>query len=346
MSPWPSQPTRPSQLRLLSVLVPAALTLAGCSSCADSGLAQARQGLQDALAQGDVQRVSDAARAASTWQDKDPALDRALGDALANVLLRPQEGAALLKANPAPEDPAWVDAALDAALRSSDRVWMGQLYAAQGLDLDLDTPAMDQLIRLSKSDRDIHHALVESVVRDCMLVDQQPRLGLRQVDLPVTASLRRALDLLGATHVVVARTVLQLSPRSTHDRAWQCHTGWLPEGELDQVPDPLPPRGVLLAATDGQTVGFINIDMTPQGPWAQSSPDPAMVARWLRAGALLDELGADPQAADKLRARFGAGLAAPPSSPAAPPSSPAAPPSSPAAPPSSPAAPPAGADAN
>ncbi|MCK6503786.1 hypothetical protein L6R53_10370 [Myxococcota bacterium] len=288
------------------------LLLAACTTTPpDAEWGQARDRLSQALASGDPGQVSEAARAASAFEGKDPALDRLLGDALANHLLRAADGAALLKANPAPQDPAWVSAATDAALRANDRAWLGELLAAQGHELNLQHSVVEQVQRLAARERDVGHAMLIQAVRDCTLVDGRPMLGRRQVDLPVPATLERALTLLGATNVVVSRTQLVYSPRTNHERAWKCDTGWLQFGGHQGIPDPLPPKGVLVAATDGVTTGYVELDLKPQGPWATVSDDPDLVARWLQAAALLEELDGDPQAEAKVLQRYGAGLALP-----------------------------------
>lgn len=288
------------------------LLLTACTPTSpDADRTQARDRLAQALASADLAQVSEAARAAAAFEGQDPALDRLLGDALANHLLRAADGAALLKANPAPDDPAWVAAATDAALRANDRPWLGELLAAQGHTLNLDHAVVEQVQRLAARERDVDQATLIQAVRDCTLVDGRPSIGRRQVDLPAPATLERALRLFGATNVVVSRTQLVYSPRTNHERAWKCDTGWLQFGGHQGIPDPLPPKGVVVAATDGVTTGYVELDLKPQGPWATVSHDPDLVARWLQAAALLAELGDDPQAEAKVLQRYGAGLALP-----------------------------------
>ncbi|NOY26893.1 MAG: hypothetical protein GXP62_13560 [Oligoflexia bacterium] len=286
------------------------MLILACSS-GDPAISQARTALQAALASGDVTAVSNAARAAGDLEGKDPALDRLLGDALANHLLRTEDGARLLRANPAPGDPVWLDAATDAALRIGDRPWLAKLLALRGVELDLKRSVVDQVMRLSASDASIDHKVLETVVEDCALVGSRTRTGRRPVDLPVPDSLQKTLTVLGATHIIAARTTLVYSPRTSTDRSWKCAAGWLPQGSYHTIPDPLPPRGIVLVATDGRTTGSVELESTRSGPWATSSGDPALVARWLQAGAMMDGLGADPDAETKVLARFGHGLALP-----------------------------------
>lgn len=286
------------------------LLLLSCTPT-DSAIADARRVLESALASGDVSAISDAARSAGALEGRDPALDRLLGDALANHLLKAEDGALLLRNNPAPDDPVWVAAATDAALRVGDRPWLHELLVAQGLELDLEHPVVAQVERLAAREADVDHKVLTQVVRDCTLVDGRPKLGRRQVDLPVPDNLERALRLLGATELIAARTTLVYSPRSFHERSWKCQAGWLPATSYTSIPVPLPPRGVVVVVSDGVTTGYVELERSDLGPWASVSGDPDMAARWLQAGSLLDDLGSDPDADARMLARYGTGLALP-----------------------------------
>lgn len=290
----------------------ASLLLLACgSSCLGSGIDARREALRQAMAEGDQAKVSEAARAASEFEGKDPVLDRMLGDALANHLFRGAEGLALLQANPAPDDPAWVAATADAALRAKDLVVLDGLMRAQGVQLNLDLPALEQVQRLSLQDRSVTHQVLVEVDRRCALVDKRPLLGRQEVDMPSSPSLERALRLLGATEIVVTRTHLVFSPRSPKERSYQCKTAWLPEGEWQTIPSPLPPRGVMVAVTDGTTRGYMELQTKAGGDWVLASDDSQQVGRWLNAAYLLDALSLDPDADAKVLARFGSGLVLP-----------------------------------
>ena len=78
----------------------------------------AQEALVDALTRRDPQEVSAAARRASAWEGEDPVLDGLLGDAVANVLMRPEQGWPLLMAAREVGGPAWETAALGATLRA------------------------------------------------------------------------------------------------------------------------------------------------------------------------------------------------------------------------------------
>ncbi len=287
------------------------LLLACVSSCGGSGMETRREALRLAMAEGDQAKVSEAARAASEFEGTDPALDRMLGDALANHLFRGAEGLALLQANPLPEDPAWVAATADAALRAKDLVVLDGMMRAQGVQLNLDLPALEQVQRLSLQDRTVGHQLLVEVDRRCALVDQRPLLGRQEVDMPSSPSLERALRLLGATEVVVTRTHLVFSPKSPRERSFQCKTAWLPEGETSGIPSPLPPKGVLVAVTDGTIRGYLEIQSREGGEWVMASDDAQQAGRWLNAAYLLDAMLTAPDAEAKVLERYGSGLALP-----------------------------------
>lgn len=288
------------------------LLLACVGSCGGSGIEARREALRLAMTEGDQAKVSEAARAASEFEGTDAALDRMLGDALANHLFRGAEGLALLQANPLPEDPAWVAATADAALRAKDLTMLDGLMRAQGVQLNLDLPALEQVQRLSLQDRTVGHALLVEVDRRCALVDQRPLLGRQEVDMPSSPSLDRALRLLGATELVVTRTHLVFSPKSPRERSFQCKTAWLPEGQTATLPSPLPPKGIMLAVTDGTTRGFLEIQNKEGGEWVMASDDSQQAGRWLSVAYLLDALLTDPDADAKALERFGSGLALPP----------------------------------
>lgn len=252
---------------------------------AEARAAQAE--LEAALAGGDVQAVSQAARAASAWRGQDPALDRALGDALANHLLRVDEGAALLQSVAAPDDPAWRAAARGAALRTGNRAWLAELVAPPAPDADdwkglpLTHTVFDQVVTAARTDASVDLATLRRVLADCALLDARPRLGRRQVDLPLPDSLLATVQHLGASRTLVARTQLAMARSTRREQVWHCGTGWLVEGGTDTIPDPLPPNGVMLAVSDGHRSAWVELDPRPEGPWATVATDGKAAARWM-----------------------------------------------------------------
>lgn len=291
---------------MTSLLSLAVLLVTGCGADLDSR----RQALQAALEGGDLQAISEAARAAAAFEGQDPALDRLLGEALANHLLKGAEGLALLRGNPLPGDRRWLEATADAAMRAGDLPVLVETMQQLGLPYDATLPATEQVARLSRQDRAVRHTLLAEVARKCALVDARPQLGRQFLDMPSSPNLERALRLLGATEIVLTRTHLQYSPRTPVERSFQCRTAWLPEG-MDSVPSPLPPKGVLLSVTDGVTRGYLEIQSASIGDWIKVVDDAPQAARWLNAAYLLDALGVDPTAEAQVLERFGPGLALP-----------------------------------
>ncbi len=281
-------------------------------------LAAAHETLRTALAGDDLDAISAAARAASAFQGQDRTLDRDLGDALSNRLLHPEAGAVLLRSSADPADEQWLRAARDAALRLGDRTWLSELVAAPEPDADdwsglsLDHPVVDQVIVAARTDATVDTALLHEVLADCTLVDARPMLGRRQVDLPAPTALRPVLELFGATRVVIARTQLTQRGAGLGATTWQCERGWLSDRLGDDLPDPLPPKGALVAATDGRDSAWLELENTRSGPWASVASDAEAAARWVQAATLLDErLAAGDAPADaraRVLARFGPGL--------------------------------------
>lgn len=252
---------------------------------------EAAEQLKQALATHDVAAVGAAGRAASAWKGQDPALDRMLGDALANVLMRPTEGLPLLIANPAPEDPAWRDAVLGAATRAEDMATVANARALLKLsELDLgDEMGLDLLAQVGATARR-HPELpvdeLERVVLACRLLDRRPRTGRQRMDSPVPRTMVAGAVALGATRVVMARPE-DRSDRdpTTMDAPYRCTQLRLIEGA--DRPEPLPPRGMLFAAEQGEGAIFIDTQIQNGEAWAYGASDVDSADRWLSAAELV-----------------------------------------------------------
>ncbi|MCB9777013.1 MAG: hypothetical protein H6742_00450 [Alphaproteobacteria bacterium] len=302
-----------SPLSLAAVLA----LVAGLSACTDHE-AERRTAARDALqAAADTVRqaeqpteaqltaLAEAARQAALLQGHDPALDTLVGDAQANLLLRGKEGADWLKAHPAPDDPEWQRAARDAALRAGDLAWLDELLQARDIRIDLDLPAVEQTVRLAKRDRAIDADTLVQVAADCALLDARPPSGRRQIDYPVRPTFFRALELLGASRVVVGNVALVRNPRTGADRHWQCHSAFISADDPTTFPDGIPARGMVVGVTDGLVRGWIDIEGSSAGPWARSSHTPELAERWLLAAEYLEELGGTPAAEAAVVERYG-----------------------------------------
>ena len=185
-----------------------ALLLIACGGMPSEGKLAAEQ-LNAALVRRDVAEVSAAARAADAFRGQDPALDRALGDALANVLMRPEQGLPLLKANPAPDDAAWRTALRGAAVRLGDQAEMNAAWAATGgREISFLHAIAETATARARRDPAFDLSQLDRVNADCALLVTRPMLGRAALDAPARASLLDAVRALGATDLVLARPAL------------------------------------------------------------------------------------------------------------------------------------------
>ena len=286
----------------------------GCSGL--GGLPQdavrARTALRQAIASGDVDAVGDAARVADEWRGRDAELDRLLGHALANVLMRPEQGLELLEGAPASTDPAWVGQVADAALRKGDFATLQRV--SRGLELpavDLLNPVVEQYVVRARQDSSLGWDDMAEAVRRCELLDAQPRRGRLPVDRVAPASLPHTALALGAARVVMGRP----ERLDDHDPLAgsgnvKCETGRLVEGL--RLPRPLPRNLTVAAEQDDQRL-YVFVKPKDGEAWAYGANDSAAVLRWLDATDSLDAIppGDGWPGVDEfplLRKRFGPGL--------------------------------------
>ena len=279
--------------------------LLALAACADPRLPPellaARDRLESALDARDPDAVARAAREAAAWKGRDPELDRALGDALANVLLRPKEGLVLLRANPAPDDPAWRLATAEAVLREGDP----EAIAAAAREMALGTvpadhPVVAQVAWVAAHDPAVRWGDLAQAVETCELLDRAARKGLVDLDAPVGGPLVAAARALGAERVVAGRP-LDPDPDLRLHRPWACRFAIPVEGEPTEAGRW---RAVhVVAARDGLRV---TLWLRPEGDgWrAFGASDLEVADRWLAAAELLAG-GAGPAA---VKARFPGGL--------------------------------------
>ena len=187
----------------------AVVGLVGCTSGLPAEGEAARAALAAALADRStvpVAQVSEAARAAAPWKGQDAELDMLLGDALANVLMRPAEGLALLRSRALPGDPRWKNAMGGAALRSATA---GAVYAVQqeaGLAaVDAEAPGVAWLGARALRDPALGWSALVRLDRDCALLDGQPQRGRQGIDVEVPQELLAEARAQGASHVVLGR---------------------------------------------------------------------------------------------------------------------------------------------
>lgn len=272
-------------------------------------LVEARSALAAAMVLRVPEEVGPAARAADGYRGRDADLDRLLGDALANVLMQPGAGLALLDGVPLPQDPAWVRARQGALLRAGD---LGALEAAWTHTAPLpesSAPLWEQVGAHARRDPGFGPEDAAEVFADCALLDRQPMRGRKALDMPANQHLIAAAVALGATRVVVARPPSASDPDPLEGQgAWMCNTGRL-EG-WTELPARLP-RGAVVAASDGQTDAWLMVKTRQEGGlWAYGAYDMERGARWVGAALLIETLD-DPEQADAaVRTRYGHGLAA------------------------------------
>ena len=190
-------------------------------------LVSVRQSLADALVERDPQAVSTAARAAGPYQGQDLELDHLLGDAFANVLMRPAEGIALLRTRPAPGVPEWTTALESAVLRTGNAAALEVTLRETGTG---PIPAPEALVEWmsARALRDPHISIADhrAAAADCALFDAHPSRGRRTVDQPTPPGFFDALFQLGATRVVVGRAAVPPDPAPDSGRGLQpCRTG-------------------------------------------------------------------------------------------------------------------------
>jgi len=261
-------------------------------------LAQALDGREAAV-------VAAAAQAASAWEGKDAALDRHLGDALANVLMRPDEGMKLLRANPVPGDAAWTQAMLDAAMRSGQPATIDAVWAELGRPAVFSShPVLDQVVQRARQDPALHYDLMEDVTSRCSLLDRQPKVGRRQLDLPALAELIPAARALGATQVVLGRAARRSDPDPVAGHGpWSCVSGVLLETKWPESVM----RSMVIGATDGNFHIYLNLKIEAGHPWVYASNDAHSGARWLKAAELMKDAGPE-RGPERVQEVLGVGL--------------------------------------
>lgn len=223
----------------LSSTVLGCLALLGCKPAHDE-VGSAREALQAALSERDPARVAQTARMAGAFEGQEPALDRLLGDALANVLMRPSEGLKLLEKNPARGNPEWQTAISSAAMRTGESAVFTTILELTDATPFMPTPdllAWTATQALADPKIDVHTLRARS--EDCVLFDAHPPRGRRTVDQPAPADLGDVLFKLGAERVVLGRAGTPTDPAPSTGRGLQpCRTGRLFPGHV--FPEPLP----------------------------------------------------------------------------------------------------------
>jgi hypothetical protein len=261
-----------------------------------------RAQLAEALVKRDPSVVGPIAAKASEWEGKDGDLDRLLGDALANVLMHPQDGLRLLQSRPAPGDAAWVEAIKAASLRVGDPVVMKATWAELGGRVPpFDNPVLPQVVQRLLSDPTMASDGAVAGIDGCALLDLQPPVGRKALDHRAGPRLLEVGALMGADQVVVGRPLFRSDPDPQTGRgSLQCVRKVLLE---DGWPEPLS-RTLTLGLRQGQRRVFIDIKTDNGEPWAYAASDPVAGGRMLRAMELMGSSNSE----DQLQAMFERGL--------------------------------------
>jgi hypothetical protein len=210
-------------------------------------------------------------------------LDGLLGDAVANVLMRPEQGWPLLVAAREVGGPAWEAAALGATLR-----------APQG-SLEPDIPALldrsvaEQGVRAEVRaaalvDPSLGWETLEGAVADCGLIDAAPARGKQLLEGPVPRDLPRVARQLGAERVVLARPQTpQDASQPLGSQPWRCKTHRLLRDE--EIPERIA-RNILIAVEPGaeaRTEGlgvYLWVVAGEDGPLALAGSDGSWISAW------------------------------------------------------------------
>lgn len=246
------------------------LVLAACNPPAPAPHVAAQNTLEQALVDRDPSTVSAAARAAAAFEGQSPELDRLLGDALANVLMRPHDGIELLRAHPAPTDPTWVRAIESAALRTGESAALDATYRETGtVPIRSPEPLVAWMGIRALRDPAVSIDTFRDAAAACTLWDNQPTRGRRTVDQPVPDGFFAATKALGATHIVVGRAEVPTDPPAhTGDGLQPCKRGRI--WATAAWPEPLPKHVTVAIATDTHPL-YLSVRPEADAPWVFAS---------------------------------------------------------------------------
>ncbi len=279
--------------------------LSGCGGHS-SGLTSARDRLDEAMTTRDPAQVSRAAREAGAYEGQDPTLDRLLGDALANVLMRPHEGLKILESIPARgnHDEAWATAVGSAAMRTGEQAVLSTLLArteAPAIETSPELLSWTATRALQDPQLSIHS--LRELTADCQLYDSHPSRGRRTVDQPAPHDLPQTLTKMGGDRVVLGRAETPTDPAPESGRGLQpCTTGRL-FAEIEW-PRPLPRHLTVSTAIAEYT---LHMSVRPESglPWVFGSTRDDIAGEVVAEARRVSE-GGDPDPTF-LRSRFAGG---------------------------------------
>lgn len=276
-----------------------------CSDPVPTGLAPdaivAKRGLAHALEMRVPADVQAKARAAAEWEGQDAELDWMLGDALANVLMQPSEGLALLRTHPELNAPDRTQALLLATFRHGDLASMTQAWTAAGRSPPaFDNPVTTAMVQRAHADPQTTIEQIESGINGCAFLDAQPPVGRTALDYPAGPGLLQTAEWLGADVTVIGRPRV-LADADPHQGRGPLHCER--KVLIDSWPHPFS-KTLTLGLSQGHRKVFIDIKITDGEPWVFATSDSLAGGRWLSAYAKMDS----PNAEETIKAMFPSGL--------------------------------------
>jgi hypothetical protein len=281
------------------------LLILGCTPSEPPGLAPegvtARTALAQALGPRDPLTVQAAVEHAVQWEGQDPALDRLLGDALANVLMHVEDGRSRLAQNPDPDSPSWTNAFLLATARTGDVDRMTQAWTELGRAVPpLSNPVTLNMVQRLKGNPEMTLDAFEKPIYDCALMDAQPPLGRSALDNAVSEDLLKVAPWVGADSLVMGRPKTKSDPDPDQARGpVQCGRKIL----LESWPVPMS-KTLTVGMSSGNKRVFIDIQPMNGEAWAYAASDKVAGGAWVKAM----NLARAPDAEALIRERFPDGL--------------------------------------
>lgn len=281
------------------------LLILACTSPSPPGLNSEGVAARDALAQAlgprDPKAVQAAVEQAVQWEGQDPALDRLLGDALANVLMHVEDGRARLEANSDPDSDAWATAFLLATARTGDVERMTATWSKLDRPAPpFSNPVTSSVVQRLKRDTLMTLEAFEQPIFDCGLMDAQPPVGRSALDTAVSTDLLKVAPWVGADRVVIGRPKSKSDTDPDQARGpIQCARKVL----LETWPNPMA-KTLTVGMSSGNKRVFIDIQPMNDGPWAYATSDELAGGAWVKAM----QLAGAPDAEALVQARFPYGL--------------------------------------
>ena len=259
----------------------------------------ARDALGEALAIRDAALVSEKARTAAKWEGRDRALDLLLADALANVLMRPDDATPILARWPPSDDPAYRAVVFGKALRSDDWGTVERLLPG----VPADNPVRDQLAIRARRDPRFGETEFVRAVRACALLDREPPVGRREIDFPVPPTVLEAMQAWGAPQFAIGRPSQEIDPLPERGEDPMRCLGqrWLDITELPTTAS----HPMTLGVSDGVHDVFVEIKTEENGHWAWASNDPERAGRILDAARIYGEAGGGEPGRAAIVAKYG-----------------------------------------